>query len=128
MEGKYGRLFTEADMERALRAAHDEAFSAGMVEEGAGLEEGDRRRWPPTLATLDEEFDARGESFTFPADEPLFLLRGQDSHAIATISAYSEDFDYSDPAQKAHVENVEVALAEFARFAIANPGRIKEPG
>ena len=57
MDTKYGRLFTEADMRKlAERLLRDRAMGPDILAE--------------EMAALDGEF-------TFPADEPLFLLRGK---------------------------------------------------
>lgn len=81
------RLFTGEDMVRALRFAHDRAFQAGQVEEGVGLDVGDRRSRPPTFAELDAELMESGFP-TFPADEPTFVLRPSDYDAEAALHEY----------------------------------------
>jgi hypothetical protein len=73
-DGKYGRLFTEADVIALVNAAEgerpDEALDLSVVMERAA---GDG--WTPR----------------FPADEPLFLLRGQDLAAVITVWTYAAE-------------------------------------
>jgi hypothetical protein len=131
-EGKYGRLFTEADVHRLLRYAHDRGVTAGMLEEGAGgLAEGDRRSVPPTLREIEDE----QVELTFPADEPLFLLRGQDKAARMAIGPARGDqrrMDYLAACVRAgvsieHVQGICDAAQGMAEWQAANPDRVKVP-
>ena len=60
-DAKYGRLFTEADMSLAVAHAIEAAWEAGDQQTVDSI----RDRVLDELPT------------TFPADEPLFLLRGR---------------------------------------------------
>ncbi len=62
----------------------------------------------------------RATSLAIPKTEPLFILRGQDKHAIHTLIAYMEACET--PEQK---EGVSRRLAEFTVYAVKND--IKEP-
>lgn len=76
-ESKYGRLFTEADARELARSA----FSLG-VHGAVAIEPGKDVMdvvWPQLLEL---------HSTRFPADEPLFLLRGQDVYAGWAVQAY----------------------------------------
>lgn len=119
MEGKYGRLFTEDDVKRMLNMA---------VLEGA-----------PSPAEQIAGFDAQG-LLTFPADEPLFLLRGQDKAAPEAISAaervplgYEGPIDYAERAVEAgalppHIIAVERAARMMRDWQREHPERVKVPG
>lgn len=115
MEAKYGRLFTEGDVKRMLEMA---------VLEGA----------PPA----EEQIAAHEEKgwLTFPADEPLFLLRGQDEcapDAIATGARaggerYPIDYVQSCLNRRSpgeHIQAVWQAAADMRDWQKANPERVK---
>lgn len=101
------RLFTGEDMVRALRFAHDRAFQAGQVEEGVGLDVGDRRSRPPTFAELDAELMESGFP-TFPADVPAIVVCASDYWSTDAMTA---------------LQNEEAMIA-FSRWQIANPDRV----
>jgi hypothetical protein len=127
-EGKYGRLFTEDDVLRIMRY-------------------GDPGSWADTLAMFDS--GERGP-LTFPADEPLFLLRGKDKAAAEAI-ALPDDLDagagpersYYEAAFKArldaglvtldseqddpHLRAVQAAADAMREWQAANPDRVKAP-
>jgi len=79
--------------------------------------------------TQDQKFDIEdgclinsrsGEAI--PADEPVFILRGKDCHAIEALNQY-RDLCLSDE----HIEAIEQRIKGFEDFAAKNPGRMKEP-
>jgi len=109
----YGRLFTEADVDLILMQAsrlrsRGRDLSCKFVVETM---EGSQASPAPTL--------------TFPADEPLFLLRGSDSNALEGLRHYSESFNYLD--QKEHVDAVEDEMISMRRWQEAHPDRVKVP-
>lgn len=99
-DARYGRLFTEDDVVRLINAmtyeAPDEALNLGVVIEQA-------------------ERDAE-RPLTFPADEPLFLLRASDPAAPEAIDEYELAASRAVP-----------AAAEFRAWQQANPDRVKVP-
>lgn len=105
MEGKYGRLFTEGDVKKMLRLA---------VLEGA-----------PSPEEQIAEFDRRGE-LTFPADEPLFLLRGQDKAAPGTITGYLMCANAAG-ASIEHASAARKAGRAMAEWQAEHPDRVKVP-
>lgn len=121
MEEKYGRLFTEADMRRIVgHAGHlymGDTPSEESVTETMGV----------VLDYLDGKQDPKPEvPLTFPADEPLFLLRGQDAASPATIGFYTEECDrLRAPAE--HQRAAEHAGGRLLAWQAANPDRVKIP-
>ena len=59
-------------------------------------------------------------------DEPLFLLRARDVHALQALRQYLHDvrMDCND----LHVEGTLKAIGKFEKFKHDNPERMKEPG
>lgn len=121
MEGKYGRLFTEEDVAKLLRLQHDRSFRAGMVEEGVGCDDEELMR-PATVHDAAEG----GIELRFPADEPLFLLRGQD------LAAHGGAWSYAYEASRigASIDFVTVALKaanDIRDWQEEHPDRVKVP-
>lgn len=113
---KYGHLYTEAEVQALINAG----FEIGVLRKTGAQSS------YPTIE--DAIFKDDGRNFDegkprFPADEPLFLLRGQDKLAAGTISHYYVcSFEYSD-AQPSN--NVRHAIEAFEQFAKDNPDRMK---
>lgn len=57
-----------------------------------------------------------------PADEPIFILRAKDLHAIQTLYAYRNFCE-----DGSHVAAVEARIEEFEQFARTHADRMKEP-
>jgi hypothetical protein len=72
-DSKYGRLFTEADVERIIAEALIQQHKQPQVR----------------AANVIAEVQHQTGEFTFPADEPLFLLRGQDALAPGVVMSYA---------------------------------------
>lgn len=106
-DNKYGRVFTQADVEKMLNYAADHGYDG----EGA--------------ADLAARMDADGERFKFPADEPLFILRGRDKRARGTVRYYADHQSAQAPFN--HMNAVEAAYRVFDNYANDNPGEMKEP-
>lgn len=122
MEGKYGRLFTETDVKLALAHAIEEAWNSDEGVVGG-----------PTVASITER--VLGElPTTFAPDEPLFLLRGQDSAAPEPI-AHIGDGEMRDYESMALGEGCSREFAIAVRNAAegmrewqaAHPDRVKVP-
>lgn len=96
MDGKYGRLFTAEDVVRLVNAMTHE-----VPDEELNLD-----------ALIEQAVrEADGRPLTFPADEPLFLLRGKDKFADETVAHYALTCEWGGAGQ-AHVEaSREAALA-----------------
>lgn len=111
MDGKYGRLYT----------ADDVAEIASLVRQYEREDQSLRRPISVVVADL----DAAGR-LSFPADEPLFLLRGQDVVTPEAIARYVTEAAIAG----ASVEHREAA-AEAGRYIAgwqhANAERIKVP-
>ena len=64
---------------------------------------------------------ASGEAI--PADEPVFIFRARDAHAMYAL----RDYLCRLPLGTAHRMTVERRVMDFFDFKAANPGRMKEP-
>ena len=63
---------------------------------------------------------------TIPADEPLFLLRGRDKLALATLEFYRTLCD-ADGTTQYHLDGMDEMLKRFKEFAATSP-TMKQPG
>lgn len=118
---KYGRLFTEAD----VLAIVDEALMAGRD----GFDDLDAppgERMLLILEALIERAEADKAPMRFPADEPLFLLRGQDGAALYAVGCYGA-ISWTMGAGVAHAAAVNLAARQIGEWQEANPGRVKIP-
>lgn len=62
-----------------------------------------------------------------PEDEPLFLLRGRDRLALATLHEYQQ-LCIEDDCTKFHLDGVDQIIKAFQRFRYNFPERMKQPG
>lgn len=106
MDSKYGRLFTQTDVETIVELLDPNGFDAASVQ-----------------AAIDE----LGSQAQFPADEPLFLLRGQDRYALSGIMTYRDSCSNSPTIAPTHMENVDTAIDTFRQYATDNYTTMKEP-
>lgn len=100
---KYGRLFTEADVRR-------------LIAEAGG---------PPDNADADAllaEFDG-----TFPPDEPLFLLRGQDALAPDVLLVHGKWIVGTDRVLANHRRAAWAAADGMREWQAQHPDRVKVP-
>jgi hypothetical protein len=118
---KYGRLFTEGDVRVLLMMVYER----GRADQGNAIDtvphDGNRRGATLLADALAEDFNP-----TFPADEPLFLLRGQDQLATQTIDYYVGGAGvHGSP--ESHVEAAHQAAKAMGEWQAANPDRVKVP-
>lgn len=114
-EAKYGRLFTQEEVEELL----EDAVTAAS---GMGVGEGDVTRMREALNGAKGERLAGGR---FPEDEPLFLLRGQDLYAPVAIRAYAEHLlEQGDVGMAGEVDE---QLQRVRSWQRANRGRVGLP-
>lgn len=106
---KYGRLFTEADMQQIVNVARLE---------GA----------PVTVAELVADWDRNGglRPMTFPADMPLFLLTATDRAALETVAFYRREARRFNLDIK-HDEAVLAAFDAMRAWQAAHPAQVTEP-
>lgn len=104
MDSKYGRLFTTMDVKAIVERAIEEEVE-------------DERE-------LDEIIESHGGKF--PRDEPLFLLRGQDSAAADTIRDYHANCK-AKRAGAEHMNSIGLAEEAFRDFARVNPSSVGVP-
>jgi hypothetical protein len=113
-DAKYGRLFTERDVQQLVNVARLE---------GA----------PTMVGEIIADWDRNGglRRLTFAPDEPLFLLRGQDERARSALNAYLDecetDRDDMETPTGAFRQAVDEAVADFKAWQEANPERLKVP-
>lgn len=122
-ESKYGRLYTAQDVmmiasEFGNRVA-DVAVRAHMTGEPTSRDEL-RRMLERTLRSPENERLA-----TFPAGEPLFVLRAQDEHAMKTLGCYYSLLGDASPDE--HLTGVAMAMRAFAEWQSEHPDRVKDP-
>jgi hypothetical protein len=114
MDGKYGRLFTQEDVERLFGSAVESASQMGVGE-------GDLTRVREALSAARDGM----ASSRFPADEPLFLLRGKDLLAPVAVQAYGRQlFELGDVGMAQAVEEVLDGMRGWQR---SNRGRVGLP-
>lgn len=123
--GKYGRLFTEQDVLSIV----DEVSMMGLLREGS-IDVHD------ILALAIKRAEADKGPMRFPADEPLFVLRGQNTAALAGIRGYAGGLAESflevalrgdATALRDHINGVQDARERFEVWQAANPDRVKVP-
>ena len=72
--------------------------------------------------SIDRSLFDRTNAKTIPQDEPVFILRAQDIHAADTISLYIQKC-YNEK----QLESARQCLADFEKFKLDHPERMKEP-
>lgn len=118
-DSKYGRLWTDADVRALLERFGDPELYQDAVDPGE---------------VLLERAMADGFTPTFPPDEPLFLLRGQDVTAPDVIASLpgDESRDYAEAALAcgapwAHCEAAVEAARAMRAWQHEHPDRVKVP-
>lgn len=106
---KYGRLYTEEDVAKIVCSI------TGMISAPEAVAD--------HIALIDEFPWAQ---LTFPADEPLFLLRGQDKAATTGVDAYLRECSLMG-ASLAHTVAIEHAYNTMMEFVARHPDRVKVP-
>jgi predicted transcriptional regulator len=104
--GKYGRLFTEADVVNLM----DKAW-----EEGRG--EGDEESLAEILETTET---------TIPRDEPWFVIRGKDQLAPTVVRDYATRAEF-ERCDEDFVRQVNEAADHIEQWQEEHPDRTKVP-
>lgn len=78
-------------------------------------------------ALRDPEIVSHTTGQAIPADEPLFLLRARDLHALATLHYYDAVCRQAGCTAE-HLEGIERAKARFEAFRNQHTDRMKQPG
>lgn len=76
----------------------------------------------PKYSIINGQLVTDATGVPIPIDEPVFIIRGKDTHAIAALASYRDTLR-----NPQHVEAVNDRLVHFMRFATENPDRMKEP-
>jgi hypothetical protein len=108
MDNKYGRVFTQGDVEKIFE---------WIVAQGEGQ--------PLNLGMTLESMDDEGVRFKWNANEPIFVLRGQDRTAEAAIRFYREHQRPSAPPD--HLDAIDSAVDSFREFRTNNPQLVRDP-
>lgn len=106
-DNKYGRVFTEGDLEKIL----DYVAEANAID--------------IDLAVLIKDMDEDEVRFKFEPDEPLFILRGHDQRAIAAIRYYQDHQSPRAPAN--HLDAIASAVRAFDAYRERFPKKLREP-
>jgi hypothetical protein len=61
-----------------------------------------------------------------PEDEPLFLLRARDHHAISVLGTYY--YHASKDCNDLHLAGIRQVIGKFEKFKTEHPERMKQPG
>lgn len=74
--------------------------------------------------TIDDDCRLRNSSSgtLVPSDEPIFILRAQDKHAIAALEFYKSLCE-----DENHKGVVGDRIDQFIHFMVQHPDRLKEP-
>jgi len=64
----------------------------------------------------------RATGDVIPDDEPVFVFRARDCHAIKALKFYRDQC-----ADQNHRDIVDDRITDFAKFAATHPDRMKEP-
>lgn len=111
---------------------HSSAIIQGIQKRGAALP-GSLPSPAPQPKPIDGKFGVLGDRLVnlvsgeaIPEDEPLFLLRARDHHALRILTYYrgvaSEDCN------DLHLAGIQQVIDKFSRFAKEHPERMKQPG
>jgi hypothetical protein len=110
-DNKYGRVFTQGDVEKILDFLYDEEYL--RTDDDLGVDD------------ILRDMDAKEVRFKFEPDEPIFVLRGHDKRAAGAIKHY---LDHQGPrAPENHVNGIMAAFRSFNVYREENPGKMREP-
>jgi len=76
----------------------------------------------PKYKIMGDQVVNRQSGEAIPPDEPVFILRARDIHAVSALAGYLERL--SDPT---HRRCVLIRLTQFANWALENPQKMKVP-
>lgn len=135
-DSKYGRLYTERDVRRMMSvvAAETTHYAVEMQQRGGDWQGPQSVQEAEAVCDRLLAEDAASGNLAFPADEPLFLLRGQDKAAPDTIATYWEIcMGYGDPiaedqCPEEHCHAVQAAGVALSAWQTEHPDRVKVPG
>jgi len=125
-------IVVKLDMSDVLKAIKDgnlaqELIADGWMPPGAAampekVVEGMTESQEPKYGIRDGRLFNRASGEFIPADEPVFIFRARDHHAMHVLAAY----EYMGLGEK-HAQAVAGRIRDFQRFAQTNPARMKEP-
>lgn len=120
-EGKYGRLYAERDVLMLLKLAHEKGWKTRGSGGGLGFSSRD------FLEEVEADPPSHLAPLTFPADEPVFVLRAQDEQAIEGLEGYQQACDVAGDVSTAHCEGVRQAWHAFTDWQHEHPERVGAP-
>jgi hypothetical protein len=77
---------------------------------------------PKYTTTIDGKLMNRSTGRNIPDDEPVMVFRAQDRNAVVAMRAY-----YMTCSDADHKAVIKSRIADFERFALEHPERMKEP-
>lgn len=109
-DDKYGRLVTGSELEELINVATAAATLGEVLDAEQCI----------------ERFEHEQGSLTFPKDEPLFLIRGQDEAAFETTVKYIEECERLGASDE-HVRAATHASGKLMAWQQMNKDRVKVP-
>jgi hypothetical protein len=105
-DNKYGRLFTRDDVEKIVNLVR-------KFDEESG-------------SRVDLDLVISDNAFTFPADEPLFVIRAKDQLGLAQVRNYGT-LCRARGCKAAHLDGIDRAERDFEAFRREHSDRMKKP-
>lgn len=80
------------------------------------------RNQEPKYAIQDNQLVKRATGEALPGDEPIFILRGRDVHAVKVLAFYQRHCQ-----DEGHKIAIGQRMTDFVEFRMANPDAMGEP-
>lgn len=81
----------------------------------------------PKYEFRDGRVISRSSGEAIPPDEPVFVFRARDVHALDALHRYADVLVMDERTTDDHLEAVQQRILQFARFADNHPDRMKTP-
>ena len=117
------RDIEKEDLTDLLKAVADLAASTALQAPVREVPEGMPVTQEPKYGIRDNRLFNRASGEFIPEDEPVFIFRARDRHAIYAIAQYKGHYLQDE----SHKEAVGNRIKDFRAFMEANPKRMKEP-
>lgn len=112
----------DAGFKLALQAAADLAASTALQAPLSEVPEGMPVTQEPKYGIRDNRLFNRASGEVIPEDEPVFIFRARDTHAINILAGYAREVSNAE-----HASAVWGRVDDFKRFWDANPDRMRQP-
>lgn len=114
MDLKYGRIFTQSDVEKILEVINRDDAPDHWWEDGE-----------LKLDVALKDMDDMEYRFKWEADEPVFVLRARDATAEGAVRWYRDRQPRSAPAN--FLDGIDKAVTAFHQYRTDNPQLMKNP-